>query len=107
MSADHYLSRAPGKIYHTKGKSDQYDMFSGGCVFIYHASGYVIIKNQQDINTTETVKGKLTFEREDQSQGVVIKKYHTDNEIFNSSEFMEEMLMKQQKIIFSGARASH
>ena len=41
VSADHYISRAPGRLYHTKGKSDKYDMFSGGCVFIDHASGYV------------------------------------------------------------------
>ena len=60
-----------------------------------------------DINATETVKAKLTFEREAQSQGVVIKGYHTDNGIFNSSEFMEELLKKQQKIRFSGAGSSH
>ena len=69
-------------------------MFSGGCVFIDHASGYVSIKHQVAINATETVKAKLAFEREAQSQGVVIKGYHTDNGIFNSSEFMEELLKK-------------
>ena len=68
MSADHYISRAPGRLYHTKGTSDQSDMFSGGCVFIDHASGYVSINHQVAINTTETVKAKLTFEREAQSQ---------------------------------------
>ena len=83
VSADHYILRAPGRLYHTEGKSDQYDMFSGGCVFIDHASGYVSINHQVDINATETVKAKLTFEREAQSQGVVIKGYHTGNEIFN------------------------
>ena len=65
------------------------------------------IKHQVAINSTETVKAKLTFEREYQSQGVVIKLYHTDNGIFNSSEFMEEVLKKQQKIRFSEAGASH
>ena len=66
MSVDHYISRAPGRLYHTKGKSDKSDMFSGGCVFIDHASGYVIIKHQVAINTTETVKAKLNFDREAQ-----------------------------------------
>ena len=94
VSADHYISRAPGRLYHTKGKSDQSDMFSGGCVFIDHASGYVIIKHQVAINATETVKEKLTLEREAQSQEVAIKGYHTDNGIFNSSDFMEELLKK-------------
>ena len=59
------------------------------------------------INATETVKEKITFEREAQSQGVVIKGYHTDNGVFNYSEFMEELLKKQQKIKFSRAGASH
>ena len=107
MSADHYISRAPGRLYNTKRKSDQSDMFSGVYVFIEHASGYVSIKHQVAINATETVKEKLTFEREDQIQGVMINGHHTDNGIFNTSTFMEELLKKQQKISFSGASASH
>ena len=82
-------------------------MFSGGCVFIEHASGYVSIKHQVAINDTETVKAKLIFERGSQIQGVVIKGYHTDNGIFNASEFMKGLLKKKQKIRFSGAGASH
>ena len=84
MYADHYISRAPGRIYHTKGKSDPYAVFSGGFVFIDHASVYVTIKHQVTINATENSKEKLSFEREYQIQGVVIKLYHTDNGIFNA-----------------------
>ena len=80
-------------------------MFSGGCVFIDYTSVYVIINYQVDINATETVKAKLAFERDYQNQWVVIKVYHTDNGIFNDSEFMEELLNKEQKIRFSGASA--
>ena len=61
VSADHYISRAPGRLYHKKGKSEQSNIFSGGCVFIDHASGYVRIQHQEAINATETVKSKLTF----------------------------------------------
>ena len=82
-------------------------MFSGECVFIDHASGYVIIKHQLDINATETVKSKTTLEREAQSQVVVITGYHTDNGIFNASDFTEDLLKKQQKIRFSSAGALH
>ena len=63
------------------------------------------IKHQVAINATETVKAKLTFEREDKIQGVMINKYHTD--IFNTSKFMEKLLKKQQKLRFSAAGASH
>ena len=82
-------------------------MFSGGCVFIDHAIVYVSINHQVAINTTETVKAKLTFDREAQSQGVAIKGYHTDNGIFNSSEFIEDLSKYQKHILFSGARVSH
>ena len=40
-------------------------------------------------------------------QGVVIKGYHTDNGILNDSEFMEDMLKKNQNIKFNGAGSSH
>ena len=56
VSADHYISWAPCRLYHKKGKSDQSDMFPGGCVFIDHSSGYVSINHQVAINATKTVK---------------------------------------------------
>ena len=37
VSTYHYILRASDRLYHTKGKSYPYDMFSGGCVFIDHA----------------------------------------------------------------------
>ena len=107
VSADHYISWDTSRLYHKKGKSDKYDIFLGACVFIDHVSGYVSIKHQVAINATETVKAKINFDREAQSQGVVIKGYHTDNGIFNYSEFMYKLLKKQQNIRFSGAGASH
>ena len=63
------------------------------------------IKHQVAKNATETVKEKLTLEREDKSQEVIIKVYHTDT--FNTSKFMEKLLKKQQKLRFSAAGASH
>ena len=82
-------------------------MFSGGCVFFDHDSGFMRIKHQVAKNGTENANGKLTFDGESQSQGVAIKGYHTDIGIFDASKFMEERLKKQQKIRFSGASASY
>ena len=56
VSADHYISRDLGRLYHTKVKSDPSNMFLGGCVFIDHASGYVSINHQVVINANKTVK---------------------------------------------------
>ena len=63
VSADHYISRYPCRLYQTKGKLYPYDMFSVECVFNEYTSGYARIKHRVDINATETVKEKLTFER--------------------------------------------
>ena len=72
--ADHYISLDPVRIYHTKVKSDPYDILSAGCVFIDYVSGYVSINHQVAIIATETVNEKIIFEREAKSQGVVIKR---------------------------------
>ena len=62
LKKDHLLPGQMVSAYHyTKGESDQYDMFSGGCVFIDHASSYVSIKHQVAINATETVKAKINL----------------------------------------------
>ena len=62
VSEDHYISRAPDRLYHKKKKSDSSDMFSRGCAFIDHTSGYVRIKHQVAIKGTKNIKAKLTFE---------------------------------------------
>ena len=107
VSADHYISRDPGRLYHTKGKSDPSDIYSGVFVLIDHTSGYMSIKHELDIKATKTFRSKLTFERENKSKGVMVNVYHTDNGIFNNSKFMEGMLKKQQNIRFSGPKNLH
>ena len=69
VSADHCIFLAPGRICHTKGKSDPSDILSGGCVLIDHASGYMCIKHQVDIKSTENCKAKLTFRGRIQVRG--------------------------------------
>ena len=38
VSADHYFLLSLVRLYHTKVKSDPSEMFSGGCILIYHSS---------------------------------------------------------------------
>ena len=60
-------------------------MLSGRCVLVDRANGYIGIKYQVDINDTESIKDKLTFERDNHNQGLVIKGHQTDNGVFNES----------------------
>ena len=63
-------------------------MFLGVCVFVDHASCFMIINNKVYINATETVKEKLIFERESQINLVVMKVNQNYNVLLNASEFM-------------------
>ena len=47
------------------------------------------------------------FNRDDKIQVLTINVYHTENGIFNTSKFMEDLLNNQQKIRFSGSGASN
>ena len=46
------------------------------------------------INTTETVKAKIIFDREAQSKGVSIKGSFTDNGVSNYESFMDLLFSK-------------
>ena len=63
-------------------------MFLGLCVFVDHTSCFMIINNQVDINATETVNLKITFERASQSNLVVMKGNQNYNGLLNASEFI-------------------
>ena len=55
-----------------------------------------------DINYTETFKAKLVFKRDCNSKWVVIKECHTDNMLFNASDFMEDILKNQKILVLVG-----
>ena len=74
------------------GNPDPSEILSYGCVFVNYAGGFMSTKQQVTINSTKNVKTKLNFYGEYQIKGVVIKGYHIDNEVFNTSEVMDDML---------------
>ena len=88
MSLNNYILRDPDRLYYKNGRSYSYWIFLGVCAFVDHASCFMIINNQLDINSTEIVKEKLTFDRESQSNLVVMKGNQNYNGLFNASEFM-------------------
>jgi hypothetical protein len=46
VSLDQYMGSTPGRLPHTKGKELQKDKYTGGTIFVDHASGFVFIRNQ-------------------------------------------------------------
>jgi hypothetical protein len=61
---DHFVCSTKGRLFHTKGKELERDKFSGGCIFVDHASGYIHVEMQTHLNTHETLKAKEKFVKE-------------------------------------------
>ncbi len=107
VSADHYQSAIPGRLYTSREGAKASDMYCGGCIFVDHSSGYIKTEHQVSLSAIDTVKGKLKYERHLAELGVRVKNYHTDNGVFTSSYFMQCLLDKQQNIRFAGVGAAH
>ena len=107
ISVDHYQSAVPGRFYSSRGSTTASNKFHGGAIFVDHASGHVSLVHQVSLSETDTVQAKLHFERAADESGVVIQSYHTDNGVFTSAQFLEELLQNQQTIRFSGSGAAH
>ena len=58
--------------------------------------------HQVALRILETIRAKLTFDREDQKYGIAVKTYHTDNGILISDGLIQELLTSYHKIYFSG-----
>jgi hypothetical protein len=83
-------------------------MYSGGTIFYDHASKLIHISNQVTLIASDTVRGKLEFERVAAGHGVAIEQYHGDNGIFKSqlwSDSCEEA--GQLPTSMSGVGAHH
>ena len=63
------------------------------------------IKHQVAINATEDVKAKLTFEREDKSQGIMINKYHTDISNTSKDSFALTVSVACNKVIYEDRKS--
>ena len=69
------------------------------------ASGYLFVESQVTLNATDTVNAKHNFERHAMELGVVVDSYHTDNGVYKSQAFTEELTNGHQSIRFSGVGA--
>ena len=107
VSVDQYFSAVPGRRHDTFGKESLNMRYTGGTLFVDHASGYIFLKNQTSLRTGETLVTKRLFEQFAANHGVTIKQIRADNHPFGSKEFREDCLMKNQDVDYSGVGAHH
>jgi hypothetical protein len=73
VSIDQYMSAAHGRVAHTKGKEAKSKKYTGGTLFIDHATQYIHCRHQVSLRVGEPLKVKNDFERFAKESGRTIK----------------------------------
>ncbi|KAI2503664.1 hypothetical protein MHU86_10788 [Fragilaria crotonensis] len=108
ISVDHFICSTRGRLLTSAGKTKADEMYTGGCIFVDHASGFVHVELQVNLNTHETLKAKEKFELTCRQYGVVPQEYLADNsKIFTSAEFTKNLSTFAQIMRFAGVGAHH
>ena len=103
--SDQLVSMQKGRLFHTAGRESEDSQFCGSTVFVDAASGYIHVEHQVTLNASDTINAKHNFERMAMELGVTVDSYHTDNGVYKSKAFTEELATNYQSIRFSGVGA--
>jgi hypothetical protein len=108
ISVDHFVCHTKGRLFTSRGKTSEDSMYSGGCMFVDHASGYLHVEFQTQLNTHETLEAKDKFEQMCRDHGAVPQSYLSDNgSAFTSAGFMNMLRQFAQIIRYAGVGAHH
>lgn len=108
VSVDHFVCSTKGRLWTSRGKSRDQDLYHGGALFVDQASKYIHVENQVSLSTHATLQSKLNFEQLCADVGVVVQKYLSDGaSCFTSKEFNDHLSVFRQIIRFAGAGAHH
>jgi hypothetical protein len=107
VSVDIYCSSTNGRLPHTFGKEKSALQFTGGAIFVDHATRLIHNTHQHSTTTTETVLSKHLFEDYCDSFGVRIREYVTDNNPFHGSDWTNDCKNQRQSHKLSGVGAHH
>ena len=108
ISVDHFICSTKGRLFSGLGKSADHKLYSGGCLFVDHATNYVHVEFQQSMSSHATLKGKTDFEAKCRDFGILPQKYLSDNGgAFTSKDFAEHLSIFNQTIRYAGVGAHH
>ena len=108
ISVDHFICHTEGRLFTSAGKTKANEMYQGGCIFVDHASGFVHVENQVNINTHQTLRAKEKFEKICRDYGIVPQSYLSDNaSVFTSPEFTKHLQKFEQVLRYAGVGAHH
>ena len=72
-----------------------------------HRSVLMIVRYQCSLNTSNALVGKRYLARQTSELGFKIEHFVTNNSIFRSQEFLQDLDLQEQTIHFSVVRAKH
>ena len=105
---DHMVCSTKGRLFKSKGKSLEKDMYCGACVFTDAYSQLVWVQCQTSLNSHQTLQAKEAFEDYSRDFGVVIQQYISDNaSAFTSSQFAQELADLKQVTVRAAPGAHH
>jgi len=108
VAVDHFVCSTKGRLFESKGKTKDSEMYCGGCLFVDLATSYIFIEFQSKLNTHQTAKVKEEFESMCGDHGVVPQSYLSDNgKCFSSEGFSERLKRFEQVSSFAGVGAHH
>ena len=108
VSVDHFKCTTRGRLPHTFGKEDPKQQYTGGAIFVDHATGYIYINHQVHLTTHETINAKENFEAHCRDHGVVVSEYLSDNgTAFTGQEYTRHLETFAQISQYAGVGAHH
>ena len=108
ISIDQYESRVRGRLWSSRERTQAEAMYSGGTIFVDHASGLIHVEHQVSLNAADTIVSKKNFERMAMYHGVGVQNYHGDNgAACTSREFAKHNEELDQGLTFSAVGVHH
>ena len=95
VSVDLYVAGTPGKLPNTLGKEKIESQFTGGAIFVDHATRYIFNQHQHLTTTAEAVLSKHAFEDHSSNHGVKICGNVADNNPFHGKDWTNDCLNQQ------------
>ena len=107
IHTDQYEFSVGGRTLSFFGKEKVHEKYKGGTIFVDFSSTYLLIHHQLSLCASNTLHGKHGFESFADLVEVNVLKYHVDNHIFNSAEYLQDCKDNNQEIHFCGVGTHH
>ena len=107
VSIDQHTTRVKGRLLNSRGRGPSHLHYTGGTLFVDHASSRMFAHHQVSTRVGNTLMGKHAFEKEAGEHAVKLKSFHADNWPFAASEFAHDLELQGQTMTHSGAGAHH